>query len=88
MFLTQRKEEGSSGEGVIRNRYNEAGKAETRTWVSIAYKGDKARKALRIHMMDLLECQGDELLHKVENSGGLLKVFRHKNHCMRRRQKE
>lgn len=74
--------------GLLGIDNNEAGKAETRTWVSIAHKGDKARKALRIHMMDLLECQGDELLHKVENSGGLLKVFRHKNHCMRRRQEE
>lgn len=87
--LTQRKEEGISDEGVRGKGYDETGNAGTQTWVSTAYKRDKARKARRIHVMDLLECQGEEFIHILESQGGgLLKAMGQKNHCITCRQEE
>lgn len=84
--LTQGKEEGISGEGVHGKGYDEAG---TQTWVSTVYKRVKARKARRIHVMDLLECQGEEFIHILESQGGgLLKAMGQKNHCITCRQEE
>lgn len=57
-------------------------------WAYTVHRGDKARKAHRIHVVDFLEGQGNEFIHNLENTGELLKLIRQKNHWIRGRQEE